>query len=112
MVPAPSIPASVATHPRKRVEIIVERARAPAILERIQALGATGYTLVPDVSGHGRQGDMGRGEVFDVFRSVMILVIAPEALARTIMAHVHAMLENYTGIVYLSDVEVVRADHF
>lgn len=100
------------THRRKRVEIVVERARAPAILARIRELGATGYTLVPDVTGQGRRGMMGGGEVFDTYRSVLILVIAGEEIARDILAEVHAMLEDYTGIVYLSDVEVVRADHF
>jgi hypothetical protein len=28
------------THRRKKVEIVVERARAPAVLDRIEALGA------------------------------------------------------------------------
>ncbi|ACI98663.1 P-II family nitrogen regulator [Rhodospirillum centenum] len=100
------------THRRKRVEIVVERARAPTILGRIRELGATGYTLIPDVSGQGHRGMMGGGEVFDTYRTVMILVIAHEDLARTLLAEIHALLENYTGIVYLSDVEVVRADHF
>lgn len=100
------------THRRKRVEIVVERARAPAILDRIREMGATGYTLVPDVQGLGRHGMMGSGEVFNHYRSVMILVIATEDLARAILAEVHRLLEDYTGIVYLSDVEVVRADHF
>jgi PII-like signaling protein len=102
----------LSTHRRKRVEIIVERARAPAILERIRALGASGYTLIPDVTGQGHRGMMGDGELFGVYRSVMILTIAPEDLARRIMAEVHVMLEDYTGIVFLSDVEVVRAGHF
>ena len=102
----------IATHRRKRVEIIVERARVAAILDRIRQLGATGYTMIPDVSGQGHRGMMGGGEVFDVYRSVMILTIAPEDVARRILAEVHAMMEDYTGIVYLSDVEVIRAGHF
>jgi len=100
------------THRRKRVEIVVERPRAAAILDRIRELGATGYTLLPDVTGQGRHGMMGGGELFDHYRSVMILVIAQEELARTILAEVHALLQDYTGIVYLSDVDVIRADHF
>ncbi|HYC04457.1 MAG TPA: P-II family nitrogen regulator [Azospirillaceae bacterium] len=100
------------THQRKKVEIVVERARAPALVEAIQKLGATGYTIIPDVSGNGRHGKMGHNEVLDVYRSTMIIVLAAEPLARRIMEEAHRLMENYTGIVWLSDVEVVRGDHF
>jgi PII-like signaling protein len=100
------------THARKKVEIVVERARAPAIIERIEALGATGHTVIPDVQGSGRHGPRGRSEVLDVYRSALIIVITTEPMARRILDEVHGLLRNYTGIVYMSDVEVLRPEHF
>jgi nitrogen regulatory protein PII len=99
-------------HRRRKVEIVVERARAPAILDRIEKLGATGYTVVPDVAGKGRHGLRGASEVLDVNRSVLIIVIAAEETAQRIVAESQELLRNYTGVIWWSDVEVVRGDHF
>lgn len=100
------------THRRKKVEIVVERARAPAVLERIEALGAKGYTMIPDVIGKGRHGLRGSSEVLDVNRSVLIIAIAGEETAARIVEESQALLRNYTGVIWVSDVDVVRGDHF
>jgi len=100
------------TYKRRKVEIVVERPRAEAVIARVAALGATGYTLIPDVVGKGHHGLRGRGEVLDVFRNVLIIVITTEDIAEKILAESKSLLANYTGIVYASDVDVVRGEHF
>lgn len=99
-------------HRKKKVEIIVEAARAPAILKMIEAAGAKGHTVLSEVSGKGNRGVRDDAHLSDVFRNVMIIVIASEAVARRIVAESQPLLEDYAGIVVVSDVEVVRDEHF
>ena len=51
-------------------------------------------------------------EVTDVFRNMLIIVIAAEEIASRIVEQSQALLENYAGIVVVSDVEIVRNEHF
>lgn len=100
------------THRRKKVEIVVEVMRAPRIVEMIEKAGAKGYTVIPNVSGKGRRGVRGDGDVVNVFQNALIIVITTEEIAARIVEEAHRLLENYAGVVFLSDVEVVREDHF
>ena len=99
-------------HQKKRIEIVVEASCAPAILEMIEATGAKGYTLLHDVSGKGNRGVRDDAHLTDVFRNVLIMVIAAEEIAHDIVSRSQPLLENYAGIVAVSDVDVVRDEHF
>lgn len=102
----------VQLHRKKKIEIVVEAARARAITEMIEDAGAKGYTVVPDVSGKGNRGLRDEAHLSDVFRNKLIIVIAAEEIAERIVEQSQALLENYAGIVMVSDVEVVRDEHF
>lgn len=102
----------VRLHPKKRVEIVVEAARAPAVIEAIDEAGAKGYTVVPNVSGRGNKGVRDEAHLSDVFKNVLIIVVAAEAIAARVVERTQALLEDYAGIVVVSDVEVVRDEHF
>jgi len=97
---------------KKRIEIIVEAARARAIIEMIEAVGAKGYTVVPSVSGKGNRGIRDEAHLSDVFRNVMIIVVAAEEIVHRIVEQSQPLLEDYAGIVVVSDVEVIRDEHF
>lgn len=97
---------------KKRLEIIVEAARSRAVIEMVENAGARGYTMVPQVSGKGNRGVRDDAHLSDVFRNVMIIVIAAEDVANRIIDQSQALLEHYAGIVAVSDVEVVRDEHF
>lgn len=97
---------------KKKIEIIVEAARARAIIEMIEDAGAKGYTVVPDVSGKGNRGVRDEAHLSDVFRNMLIIVIAAEEVASRIVEQSQSLLENYAGIVVVSEVEVVRNEHF
>lgn len=98
--------------PKKKVEIVVEAARARAIIEMIERAGATGYTVVPQVSGKGARGIRDDAHLSDVFRNVLIIVVASEEVAVRIVEASQPILEHYAGIVMVSDVGVVRNEHF
>lgn len=97
---------------KKKVEIIVEASRARAIIQTIEAVGAKGYTVVPNVSGKGNRGIRDEAHLSDVFRNVMIIVIASEEIVYRIVEQSQPLLENYAGIVVVSDVSVIRDEHF
>ncbi len=102
----------VQLHRKKRIDIVVEAVRARAIIEMIEAVGAKGYTIVPDVSGRGNRGVRDEAHLSDVFRNMLIIVIAAEEIANLIVEQSQPLLENYAGIVVVSDVEVIRDEHF
>ncbi|MCW5750255.1 MAG: DUF190 domain-containing protein [Alphaproteobacteria bacterium] len=97
---------------KKKIEIVVEAARARAIIEMIEAVGAKGYTIVPDVSGRGNRGVRDEAHLSDVFRNMLIIVIAAEEIANRIIEQLQPLLKDYAGIVVISDVEVIRDEHF
>lgn len=97
---------------KKKIEIVVEAARVRAIIEMIEKAGAKGYTVVANVSGKGNRGTRDEADLSDVFRNVLIIVVAAEDIAARIVEASQSALENYAGIVVISDVEVVRNEHF
>jgi nitrogen regulatory protein PII len=97
---------------KKKIEIIVDSSCAPQLLKICERIGAKGYSVIPNISGKGHRGVRGDSDIFDIFRNVMIVVIATEPVVMRIIEESQALLENYAGIVYVSDVEVVRDEHF
>ncbi|MDP3368470.1 MAG: hypothetical protein Q8M32_01330, partial [Brevundimonas sp.] len=87
----------VQLYKKKRLEIIVEVARSRAVIEMVEKAGARGYTMVPQVSGKGNRGVRGEAQLSDVFRNVLIIVIAAEDIATRIIDQSQALLENYAG---------------
>lgn len=98
--------------PKKRIEIIVETPRSRAVTDMLERVGAKGYTVITGVTGRGARGVRDDDHLTDVFRNTMILVVVGEELVETIVAETHRLLEHYAGIVLVSDVSVVRNDHF
>jgi PII-like signaling protein len=99
-------------HRKKRVELIVEASCVPRLVEMIEAAGAKGYTVLHEVSGKGNRGVRNDSHLTDVFRNMMIIVIAAEPIALQIISRSQRLLEDYAGIVTVSDVEVIRDEHF
>jgi nitrogen regulatory protein PII len=99
-------------HSKKKVEIVVEAACAKRLIEMIEAAGASGYTVVPQVAGKGVRGVRDEAHVSDVYRNVMIVVVAQPEVAMRIVERSQPLLENYAGCVWVTDVQVVRDAHF
>lgn len=99
-------------YPKKKIEIVVEAVRARAVIDMIEAAGAKGYTVLPNVSGKGNRGVRDDAHLTDVFRNVLIIVFAAEEIAARIVEQSQPLLENYAGIVVVSNVEVLRDEHF
>jgi len=97
---------------KKKIEIVVEQIFADALIEVIEAAGAKGYTVLRRVSGKGNRGIRNGSQVSEVFSNVMIMVVVEEDIARRVIADSHEFLEDVAGIILVSDVEVLRDEHF
>ena len=100
------------THPKKKVEVIVEIALAKRLQDTIDALGAKGYSVIPNLRGKGKWGERANTGVFGVFENVMIVVITGEETAHRILEAVRDLTDKGIAIAYMSDVEVMREEHF
>jgi hypothetical protein len=79
------------------------------LLDRV---GATGYTVLPALSGRGLTSEWNRSPLTDAQNRVVILVLVRAELAEQIMPELGRLLADYHGVVSLSDVEVVRGGRF
>jgi hypothetical protein len=88
----------------KRLEIVLDCARLPAV-RRLLDDHATGYTIVHDATGYGHHGLREREMV------VLITVVTREHFDE--MADVlYPMFADRSGVVMISDVDVLRGEHF
>lgn len=104
---------SIETHPKKRVEIMIE---APALIRVTDALDqaeATGYTVLPALAGRGNGGNWQRDDAFgDSGRIVCVVCITDAQRMPSILEALKPLVERHIGIVSVSDVQVIRAGHF
>ena len=100
------------TYPKKRLEIIIEGPRLSLILSMLDDLGVSGYTVFPALSGRGQTGSWSEGMISGANRMVMVLCIANEDAATKVLEAVQPVLGDGTGIICITDAEVLRQDHF
>jgi nitrogen regulatory protein PII len=99
-------------HRRKKVEIVCERAILDDVVEWLREAGVTGHTVIPHIAGRGRQGRRDGEEASRVLENALVIAITREDVARRLLNESVERLRDFTAIVYLSDVEVARPDHF
>ena len=97
----------------KKVEIIVRgqyQKEVEALLDRVHV---SGYTIIPNISGKGHHG-LHEGHLMfnDMHSMVMIIAVLPKEKVETLLAGVTPMFEHHSGVVFVSDVTVVRRDYF
>ncbi|MCX7340623.1 MAG: DUF190 domain-containing protein [Hyphomicrobiales bacterium] len=103
----------VQTHLKKRIEIILEAPALHRLTDRLNQAGVTGYTIVPVLAGRGQDGTWSaEGLAGDAGRLVMVISIVDAAKADDVLDRVYTLLARQIGIVTVSDVQVIRADHF
>jgi nitrogen regulatory protein PII len=96
----------------KRIEIVTEALRAKQVTDILDKAGATGWTMLPVLSGKGHHGVRHGGDPSGISDNVMIVVIASAEHAQSILAKSDAILAGRTAILAASDVTVIRKDRF
>lgn len=103
----------VATHLKKRIEIVVEAPVLNRLLDKLDKVAVTGYTVLPALAGRGREGSW-RGEnlVGDTGHMVVVICVTSPDRVDQVLDAAYAIISRQIGIVTVSDVHVIRAEHF
>jgi nitrogen regulatory protein PII len=104
---------NLAHHPKKRLEIIVEAPALTRVIEALNQAKVSGYTVLPALAGRGQHGGWNLDDSFNnASNMVCVVCITSEDRAEAVVAAVYAVVKKQIGILSLSDVLVVRPEHF
>jgi len=96
-----------------KIEVVVSGSDAPAVREVFKAVGVTGFTSVSGVSGLGHGGyHQGRLLFNDQATLEMLITVVPEEKIDSLLAGLRPLLEESSGVMFLSDTYVSRPDYF
>jgi len=95
---------------RRLVTIVTEAALEQRLIEDIESLGATGYTLT-EARGKGHRGF--RQGAWEQNANIRLEVVCDDAVANAIVEHMRATYYNdYAMILFATDVDVLRPEKF
>ena len=95
--------------PCKRIEIVIEQPLARRLAERLDQLGAPGYTMIPNASGRGDRGLRRGDEVTDTFTNCLFIVACDDdATVAQIVEGVRSLIARSGGVCLVSDALWVR----
>lgn len=94
--------------PCKRIEIVIEQTLARRLAERLDELGAPGYTVIHGVSGRGDRGLRQADEVTGTFTNSLFLIACPADVAETVVEGVRPLLTRAGGICLVTDAQWLR----
>ena len=100
------------THSRKKLELIIESAHMNPIKEILERHGNQAYTVVPCLSGRGARGDWTPDRLTQAGSRILLITVAEATIIRSILEDVQIVLEQLPGVVFVSDVEVLRPERF
>lgn len=95
----------------KKVEIVIETMMLEEVVAIIDQAGVSGYTIFPSVTGRGHRGHRTGLGFTDVLNNTMIFTLTNEAAALKISQETKKLIQNYAGVVIISDVDVVWPDY-
>ena len=99
-------------HPKKKLEFVVDATLQHSLIERIDKAGAPGYTVIAAQAGRGRDGVWEAGHSSSAFTMVTIIVVCDVEVAERLVADILPTLEEFSAIVTIADVSVLREKHF
>ena len=101
------------THPKKRIDIIIELPLLRRITERFDKTGVSGYSVLPVIAGRGQSGEWSAGgQVSEVGQMAAIICIVDAGKVDAVLDEVFVVVRKQIGLVTVSDVSVVRSERF
>jgi nitrogen regulatory protein PII len=93
--------------PVKRLEIVVDQAELPRLVDALDAAAVEGYTILRDAQGKGRRGRRAGEGLSGEFSNGMVVIVGDEPEVRRIVEIVRPILRAHGGIGLMSDAEWV-----
>ncbi len=101
------------TYPKKSIDIMIETPLLARVTELLDELGVTGYTVLPALAGRGKDGVWHRDGVIGRAGSlIMVFCILDADRLQPVLDRLFDLVKDQIGIVTVTDVEVIRPDHF
>jgi nitrogen regulatory protein PII len=97
---------------KRKIEIIVELPANRLVVDILDRHGVSGYTVLPAQSGRGHTGHWDAQPVTAARQQVMVVIVVDESLVEPILADVRRLFADFHGILFLSSVDVMRAERF
>jgi len=100
-------------HPMKEIRIVIQGEHVKFATDLLDAIKATGYTIIHNISGKGHHGFHTAHPMFnDMDSLVMLMTVVPQEKVEPILAGLKPVFERYTGVMFVSDVAVSRGEYF
>jgi nitrogen regulatory protein PII len=100
-------------HPMKELKIVIQGEQLKIVTDLLDRTGATGYTIINNISGKGHHGFHEGHLLFnDTSSQVMIFTVIPEDRLDPILAGLSPLFNRHSGAMFVTDVLVSRRDHF
>lgn len=97
---------------RRKLEILVDAPLVRRITAAAEAVGVSGYTLLPTLGGAGHGGRWSDDQVTGADAKIMFVTVTDEARAAALTDALAPLLESHGLLLVSSIVEVVRAAKF
>ncbi|HET6466373.1 MAG TPA: P-II family nitrogen regulator [Nitrospiria bacterium] len=100
-------------HTMKEIRIVIQGEHVKFATDLLDAIKATGYTIIHNISGKGHHGFHTSHPMFNEMDSlVMLMTVVPQEKVEPILAGLKPLFDRYTGVMFVSDVAVSRAEYF
>lgn len=97
----------------KEVRVILPGEQQSFVIEILDSLNISGYTIIKNLSGKGHHGFHASHPMFDETESLlMIMTVVPEEKVAPILSGLTPVFDRYTGVMFVSDVAVSRLEYF
>ncbi len=94
--------------PVKRIEIIIDSLDVRIVLEDLEAIGITSYSVIRNVIGSGDRGDRSGDLLNDAMSNTYILIACDEEQAERIVENMRPKLKRFGGMCLVSDAQWVK----
>jgi PII-like signaling protein len=104
---------SLKTHPKKRIDIFVEAPALQTVLDALDEAHVQGYTVLEAIAGKGHTGVWRLDDSFNNATNVVVVVcLLDAAKVDAVVDAVFDIVKRQIGVLTISDVMVVRPEHF
>ncbi len=103
----------VETVTRKRIEILVDTALLPRVIEMIESADISGYSIVRVASGGSRAGGKWRtDDLTGASAKSLVIALAPEVKTQNLLTRIEPLLTLQGMLLTVGEVEVIRGERF
>ena len=97
----------------KKIEVVVHASEHRLVEAIFDDAGISGWTMIRDVAGMGHDGfHQGRTIFSDESGLLMFVGVGPTERVRRAADGLRELFASHAGVLFLSDVEVMRSDYF